>query len=233
MTSPSATEVQALFNRIAPVYDQLNTILSLGQHRIWKKMAVKWSQVEPGNIALDLCCGSGDLAEMLAQRVGPMGRVYGVDFSCNLLEVARERLAGSPVGQRIQWQQGDALALEFPDQYFDAATLGYGLRNVGNIPRCLSELHRVLKPQAYAAILDLHRPSSEVVRGFQQWYLDTVVVPAAARLGFTEEYAYLAPSLERFPTGPEQEALAKEAGFRRATHYTLAVGMMGCLVVQA
>ncbi len=227
----SATEVQALFDRIAPVYDQLNGLLSLGQHRIWKQMAVKWSGVKPGDTALDLCCGSGDLAQMLARRVGN-GQVYGIDFSCQLLKVARERLHTSPLRQRIHWQQGDALALTFPDAFFDAATLGYGLRNVGDIPRCLQELGRVLKPQACAAILDLHRPPSAAVRAFQQWYLETVVVPAAARLGFSQEYAYLAPSLAQFPTGPEQETLAQAAGFAQATHYPLAAGMMGCLVLR-
>lgn len=91
-------------------------------------------------------------------------------------------------------------------------------------------MYRVLKPGAKAAVLDFHRPTQQPLRTFQQWYLDSIVVPAAKQLGLTEEYAYIAPSLERFPTGPEQVSLAQKAGFT-ATHYPIAIGMMGVLVM--
>ena len=113
-----------------------------------------------------------------------------------------------------------------------ALTMGYGLRNLIDISQGLSELHRVLKPGAKAAVLDFHRPSSEWVGQFQQWYLDTIVVPAAARFGLSEEYAYIGPSVERFPIGNEQVSLAHAAGFSEAVHYPLAGGMMGILVAQ-
>lgn len=230
IVTPPASEVRDLFNRIAPVYDQLNTWLSLGQHRIWKQMAVKWSHPLPGNIGLDLCCGSGDLAQLLAQQIGATGEVYGVDFSAALLAVAHQRAENQYPRPPIYWVEADALNLPFEDNYFDCATMGYGLRNVTSIPRCLSELYRVLKPGAKAAILDFHRPTHPSMRVFQQWYLDTIVVPAAQQLGLTAEYAYIAPSLERFPTGQEQVKLAKQAGFS-ATHYPIAMGMMGVLVI--
>lgn len=228
--TPPASEVRDLFNRIAPVYDQLNTWLSLGQHRVWKQMAVKWSHPLPGNIGLDLCCGSGDLAQLLAQQIGATGEVYGVDFSAALLAVADQRAQNRYPPPPIHWVEADALNLPFEDNYFDCATMGYGLRNVTSIPRCLSELYRVLKPGAKAAILDFHRPPHPSMRVFQQWYLDTIVVPAAKQLGLTAEYAYIAPSLERFPTGQEQVKLAKQAGFS-AIHYPIAMGMMGVLVI--
>lgn len=229
MTTP-ASEIRDLFDRIAPVYDQLNNGLSLGQHRIWKRMALKWSAATPGDIALDLCCGSGDLAQLLARQVGATGQVYGVDFSSGLLAIAGQRIKHQYPPLPIRWVEANALDLPFADHYFDAATMGYGLRNVTDIPRCLSELYRVLKPGAKAAILDFHRPKQPLMRAFQQWYLENAVVPAAERLGLTEEYAYIAPSLERFPTGREQVGLAQKAGFT-ATHYPIAGGMMGVLVV--
>lgn len=229
MTTP-ASEIRDLFDRIAPVYDQLNNGLSLGQHRIWKRMALKWSAAAEGDIALDLCCGSGDLAQLLARQVGATGQVYGVDFSSALLAIAEQRIKNQYPPLPIRWVEANALDLPFADHYFDAATMGYGLRNVTDIPRCLSELYRVLKPGAKAAILDFHRPKQPLMRAFQQWYLENAVVPAAERLGLTEEYAYIAPSLERFPTGREQVSLAQKAGFT-ATHYPIAGGMMGVLVV--
>ncbi|OKH21208.1 bifunctional demethylmenaquinone methyltransferase/2-methoxy-6-polyprenyl-1,4-benzoquinol methylase [Hydrococcus rivularis NIES-593] len=229
--SPAASEIQAIFDRIAPVYDQLNNWLSLGQHRIWKLMAVKWSEPSPGDVALDLCCGSGDLAKLLARQVGSTGRVIGVDFSKEQLAIARQRNSSQFSPFPIEWVEGDALSLSFDDNTFDCATMGYGLRNVTDIPRCLQELYRVLKPSAKAAILDFHRPEQSLMLAFQQWYLQTIVVPTARRFGLTEEYAYISPSLERFPTGIEQIKLAYEAGFARAIHYPIAGGMMGVLVI--
>ncbi len=226
-----SSEIKALFDRIAPVYDQLNNWLSLGQHRIWKLMAVKWSNPSPGDVGLDLCCGSGDLAQLLARQVGATGHVTGVDFSAEQLAIARQRASVQFPRLPLSWVEADALNLPFDDSYFDCATMGYGLRNVTDIPRCLQELHRVLKPGAKAAILDFHRPSQLTLRAFQQWYLQTIVVPTAQRFGLTEEYAYINPSLERFPTGSEQVKLANDAGFAAATHYPIAGGLMGILVL--
>jgi ubiquinone/menaquinone biosynthesis methyltransferase len=225
-------QIQEIFNRIAPIYDQLNDLLSLGQHRIWKQMTVKWSDTQPGDTCLDLCCGSGDLALLLAKQTGVTGKVFGLDFSAEQLAIASHRHPSiiSPSSQ-INWIEGDALNLPFADNYFDSATMGYGLRNVTDIPRSLKELYRVLKPGAKAAILDLHRPQNHLMQSFQQWYLENLVVPTAEKFGMTQEYAYINPSLAKFPTGSEQIALARQAGFTTATHYPIAGAMMGVLVV--
>lgn len=227
----SADSVRDLFNRIAPIYDELNDRLSFGQHHIWKKMTVKWSQAKPGDTCLDICCGSGDLTQLLAERVGPRGQVIGLDFSSEQLVVAQQRTQHQAPHAPIQWVEGDALHLPFADHTFDAITMGYGLRNVGDIPGCLREIYRVLKPNAKAAILDFHRPTNPLVRTFQQWYLDAIVVPTATNYGCTEEYAYIAPSLDRFPTGDEQKKLAQQVGFSTVVHYPIAGGTMGVLVV--
>lgn len=224
-------DVRAIFNRIAPVYDQLNNWLSLGQHHIWKEMTIKWSGAKTGDTCIDLCCGSGDLALRLTRRIGKTGQVYGVDFSPNLLATAQERSQQQYPPPAVSWIEADVLNLPFEDNQFDAATMGYGLRNVKDILRSLKEIHRVLKPGAKAAILDFHRPNNQQLRAFQQWYLNSIVVPMAERMDLKDEYAYISPSLDRFPTGDEQKELAIQAGFASVTHYPIVNGMMGVLVV--
>ncbi len=228
----TSTDIQAIFNRIAPVYDRLNNDLSLGIHWVWKQMAVSWSGAETGSTCLDICCGSGDLTQLLAKQVGTTGTVIGADFApAQLANAAAKIETIYPPLNNIEWVEADALSLPFANDYFDAATMGYGLRNVTDIPCCLAELHRVLKVDSKVAILDFHRPSGKLIRHFQQWYLDAIVVPKAAQLGMTDEYAYLNPSLDRFPTGTEQVELGLTAGFSHATHYPIAGGMMGILVL--
>lgn len=191
-------------------------------------MAVQWSQASPGDTCLDLCCGSGDLAILLARQVQSQGQVIGLDFAESQLAIARQRGRYWP---QIEWQLGDALAIPYPEGSFAALTMGYGLRNVTDIPGCLREIRRVLKSGGKAAILDFNHPECSWVETFQQWYLETIVVPAAKTLGLTAEYAYLLPSLAQFPTGSEQVKLALEAGFKTAVHYPIAAGMMGVLVL--
>ena len=228
----TATDIQAIFNRIAPVYDRLNNDLSLGIHWVWKQMAVAWSGAKSGDTCLDICCGSGDLTQLIAKQVGATGTVIGADFAPAQLENAAVKIADIyPPLDRIEWVEADALNLPFTDNYFDAATMGYGLRNVTDIPRCLAELYRVLKPHTKVAILDFHRPNNNLIRSFQQWYLDAIVVPKATELGMTDEYAYLNPSLDRFPIGSEQVKLGLAAGFSHVIHYPIAGGMMGILVL--
>lgn len=229
--SPAAAEIKAIFDRIAPVYDQLNDRLSFGQHRIWKLMAVKWSEPILGDHALDICCGSGDLALLLAKKVGSRGKVTGLDFAGEQLVIARQRQAVKCPTVPMDWLEGDALNLPFSDNQFDCATMGYGLRNVTNIPLALQELYRVLKPGAKASLLDFHRPSQDYMQTFQNWYLTNVVVPTAEDMGMKEEYAYINPSVTRFPNGTEQIKLAQAAGFSQAVHYPLMGGMMGILVL--
>jgi demethylphylloquinol methyltransferase len=229
-STASAQDIQAIFNRIAPAYDRLNDQLSLGLHRVWKQMAVKWSQPCLGSVCLDVCCGSGDLARSLAQQVGVEGQVYGLDFSGAQLAIAQQRSEQIPAPCLIRWVEGDALQLPFQSNQFDSATMGYGLRNVTDILLSLKELHRVLKPGAKVAILDFHRPANPQLRAFQQWYLDHFVVPLAEGMGLRDEYAYISPSLDRFPIGSQQVDLAYQAGFSQAVHYSIAVGMMGVLV---
>ena len=232
LADQSDQSVKSLFNRIAPLYDRFNDQFSLGFHQVWKLMAVKWMDPQPNGCYLDLCCGTGDIAFLIAERIGNKGQIYGVDFAEELLTIASQRselIDPSPV---IIWQQGDALDLGFPDESFDGITVGYGFRNWSNFSQGLKELKRVLKSGKKAALLDFHRPYPIFLQDFQRWFLREQVVPAAEKLGMAEEYAYILPSLDRFPQGTEQIKLARKVGFTAATHYPLVSGMMGVLVVQ-
>ena len=142
----------------------------------------------------------------------------------------RDARGNAATAAPVTWVQGDACALPFAEHSFDAATCGYGLRNVVDIPGALAELLRVLRPGATAALLDFNRSESPLAAAAQRAMLDNVVVPVARAAGVAEEYEYLVPSIQRFPTGREQVALARAAGFERAVHYELAGGLLGVLV---
>ncbi|OMO80150.1 UbiE/COQ5 methyltransferase [Corchorus olitorius] len=198
-----AVERQELFNRIAPVYDNLNDLLSLGQHRIWKRMAVSWS-----------------------------GLVKGLDFSKEQLSIAssRQYLLSKACYNNIEWVEGDALDLPFSNGYFDAITMGYGLRNVVDKRQAMREMFRVLKPGSRVSILDFNKTTQLLTAMFQEWMIDNVVVPTATVYGLAKEYQYLKTSIKEFLTGEELEKLALEVGFSKARHYEIGGGLMGNLV---
>ncbi|GAA0168807.1 methyltransferase [Lithospermum erythrorhizon] len=223
---------QALFSRIAPVYDNLNDLLSLGHHRVWKRMAVSWSGAKEGDSVLDVCCGSGDLAFLLSERVGLDGQIIGLDFAKEQLLVAqsRQHLRSKACYKNIKWIEGNALCLPFPDSYFDAITIGYGLRNVVDIPKAMEEMCRVLKPGSVLSVLDFNKSSEPLTSLLQEWMIDNVVVPVASSYGLESEYKYLKSSIKEFRTGKELEKVALEAGFCSATHYEIGGGLMGNLV---
>ncbi|KAL3501162.1 hypothetical protein ACH5RR_035611 [Cinchona calisaya] len=227
-----STDRQRLFNRIAPVYDNLNDLLSLGQHRIWKRMAVSWSGAKEGDSVLDVCCGSGDLAFLLSEKVGPTGKVFGLDFSEEQLFIAssRQHLQSKLCYKNIKWIQGNALDLPFPESSFDAVTIGYGLRNVVDRQKALLELYRVLKPGSKVSVLDFNKSTNPFSTSIQEWMIDYIVVPVADSYGLANEYRYLKSSIKEFLTGEELEKLASEAGFSNAKHFEIGGGLMGNLV---
>ena len=239
MLKPGDPEaVRELFERIAPRYDQLNDLLSLGLHRLWKRQAVTWLRPRPGQQLLDLCCGTGDLALVLAAKVRPRGRVLGMDAALAPLQLARRRAASQP-WLAVEWRQGDALETGLAPASQDGAVIAYGLRNLADPAAALRELRRVLRPGARAAVLDFNRPDlseglpAQLTAGFQRLYLRRLVVPAARRVGLPEQYAYLEASLENLPLASEQQRLALQAGFRQACHRPLAAGLMGMLELVA
>jgi demethylmenaquinone methyltransferase / 2-methoxy-6-polyprenyl-1,4-benzoquinol methylase len=200
--SLASGEVRAMFDRIAPVYDVMNRLMTVGLDGRWRRLAAE-SVVRPGSAVLDACCGTGDLA-LAGEREG--GRVTGLDFSERMLERAR-RKSGT-----IEWVRGDLLELPFPDESFDAATVGFGVRNVEDLEAGLRELERVLKPRGRLACLEITRPRG-VLRPFFRLWFDGLVPLAGKVLPGGKAYAYLPASVRRFP-GPEDLAEAmRRAGF--------------------
>ncbi len=194
--------VQGMFDRIAPVYDVMNRVMTAGLDRRWRRLAVR-EVVWPGDRVLDACCGTGDLA-IEAERRG--GRVVGLDFSEPMLARAR-RKSGT-----IEWVRGDALALPFDDGAFDAATVGFGVRNLQDLEGGLNELARVLRPGGKLAVLEITRPRGILRPFFRLWF--DVLVPVAGRvLPGGKAYTYLPASVRRFPGPEDLSALLERAGF--------------------
>jgi ubiquinone/menaquinone biosynthesis methyltransferase len=186
-------KVNDLFARVAPRYDLINDLQSFGLHRMWKRRLVRMAGVRSGERALDICCGTGDIAFALA-RAG--AEVNAVDFSEAMLQVAAQRASKS----NPQFQHGDAMHLAFEDGIFDAVTVGYGLRNLSSWEAGLREMHRVAKPGARLLVLDFGKPDNAVLRALYFAYL-RVVVPVFGRLfcGDSATHAYILESLQRYP----------------------------------
>jgi demethylmenaquinone methyltransferase/2-methoxy-6-polyprenyl-1,4-benzoquinol methylase len=216
--------VQAMFDTIATHYDRVNDLMTAGAHRQWKRQVVALAALAPGGKALDLATGTGDIAFLLADRVGSQGEIVGLDFSEGMLAIARERdLEGRP----ITWVQGDMTALDLPDASFDAVTVGYGLRNVTDLDRALSEIHRVLRPGGRAVSLDLGKPRFRLIR----WGADVYsfrVVPLIGGLvsGNRDAYKYLPTSNLSFVDQRELAKRMEAVGFTEVQVHDRAMGAM-------
>jgi demethylmenaquinone methyltransferase / 2-methoxy-6-polyprenyl-1,4-benzoquinol methylase len=194
--------VRSMFDRIAPVYDAMNRVMTVGLDRSWRRATVE-AVVQPGDRVLDACCGTGDLA-VAAEREG--GRVTGLDFSGEMLERARRK------SETIEWVQGDLLELPFADGAFDAATVGFGVRNVADLERALAELRRVLRPGGRLAILEITQPRG-VLRPFFSLWFDRVVPLLGRVLPGGSAYTYLPASVRRFPRAEDLADLLRAQGF--------------------
>ncbi len=233
MKATDPIEVKKLFNSIAPSYDRLNDLFSLGLHRVWKKQLISWVDPQSGGYWIDVCCGTGDMAIELARRLGPGGAVLGFDAAEEPLAKAVKRAQKISL-LNISWMKADALATGLDSNTFDGAVMAYGLRNLSDPLAGLIELRRLLRKGASAGILDFNKTNEGTITGrFQQFYLRKLVVPMAAKLGMRKEYAYLEASIKNFPSGKEQEELALEAGFSKALHRPLAANQMGALLLKA
>jgi len=208
MTHDSGTlrpdAVRGMFDRIAPVYDVMNRVMTAGLDRSWRRLAVE-AVIQPGDRVLDACCGTGDLA-VAAEREG--GIVTGLDFSPRMLERARKK------SETVTWIEGDLLALPFDEGSFDAATVGFGVRNVADLEAALAELHRVLRPGGRLAILEITQPRGGLRPFFSLWF-ERIVPLLGKILPGGKAYTYLPASVRRFPGAEELAALLEQRGFEQ------------------
>jgi demethylmenaquinone methyltransferase / 2-methoxy-6-polyprenyl-1,4-benzoquinol methylase len=209
-------QVRAMFDRIAGLYDVMNSVMTAGLHHRWRERAADLAALAPGDRALDVATGTGDLALELARRVGPSGEVVASDFSEGMLDVARRKAAG--VGN-VRWEQANALALPYGDGEFAAATVGFGARNFSDLPRGLAEMARVVRPGGRVVILEITTPTKPPLSTFFRLWFDRVV----PLLGRDEAYTYLPNSVKRFP-GPQALAAEMAAAGLRDIRWILTAG---------
>jgi demethylmenaquinone methyltransferase / 2-methoxy-6-polyprenyl-1,4-benzoquinol methylase len=217
-----ATQVRGMFDRIAAVYDLMNTAMTAGLHHRWRERAADRSELGPGAVALDACCGTGDLAFELARRVEPGGRVIGSDFAEQMLDLARRKATERGV-ESVRFEFGDAMALSYDDETFDAVTVGFGVRNLADLDRGIGELTRVLKPGGRLVILEITNPRRPPLSTFFGLWFDRIVPLLGTLAGDRDAYTYLPESVKRFPP-PEGLALIMDRAGVEGIRYTVLAG---------
>jgi demethylmenaquinone methyltransferase/2-methoxy-6-polyprenyl-1,4-benzoquinol methylase len=214
------------FNSIAVRYDFMNTILSFGLHYLWKRQSVKALGLKPGDRVVDVCGGTGDLSILAARAVGPKGRVVLYDINRAMIEGARPKISQASLADRIILVQGDAESLSFPEGRFDAAMVGFGIRNLTHMERGLAEMHRVLKPGGKLMCLECSLPTSFWFLALYDFY-SFRFMPFVGKLlaGSREAYVYLPESIRKFPSPDELTSLLGNIGFSRLTYQRLTNGI--------
>jgi demethylmenaquinone methyltransferase/2-methoxy-6-polyprenyl-1,4-benzoquinol methylase len=211
-----------MFDRVARRYDLVNTVLSGGTDAGWRRRAARATGLAPGGSAVDVACGSGKLTAVLAGIAGKRGRVVGLDFSPQMLEIARRDHPG------IEFLEGDALNLPLDDATFDASTISFGLRNLADPVRGLREMQRVVKPGGRSVVLEFVRPPDNLVGGAYRLYLRTLLPAVGGVLsGQLAAYRYLSDTIDSYRTPAELQHMAKAAGWSNVTYASLAMGTVG------
>ena len=211
------TQVRAMFDRIARVYDRMNSVMTAGMHHRWRERAADLAQVGPGSTALDVATGTGDLAVELARRGA---EVTGIDFAPAMLEIARRKAPG------LRFEEGDALNLAQPDGSFDAVTVGFGARNFSDLDRGLSEMARVTKPGGRVVVLEITTPQKPPLSWFFRAWFDSVVPRLGRIAGDPDAYTYLPSSVRRFPDPEELAARMAAAGLAEVRWVLTAGGII-------
>jgi demethylmenaquinone methyltransferase/2-methoxy-6-polyprenyl-1,4-benzoquinol methylase len=229
--SDKATRVRGMFAAIAPSYDLNNRVHSLWLDQAWRRFAVRHAQVRPGDRVLDVACGTGDLTQAFARR-SPASQVLGVDFTPQMLDVARvkQRTQPADTAAKLSYMEGDAMALDLPSASFDVVSIAFGIRNVQHPSRALAEFFRVLRPGGRLIILEFDAPRFLPARWLNSWYCAKVMPRTATLISGDRSgaYRYLPASVGAFMPREELVKLMGAAGFAKATARSLTMGICAC-----
>ena len=225
-------QVRAMFDRIAGVYDRMNSVMTAGLHHHWRRRAADLAGLGPGQRALDVATGTGDLALELARRVAPGGTVVGADFSERMLELARDKAAAErivgrvPADAQVRFETANALALPYGDAEFDAATVGFGARNFSDLPRGLGEMTRVVRPGGRVVVLEITTPTGPPLSTFLDMWFDHIVPVLGRVAGDADASSYLPSSVRRFPPPEALAAIMWTCGLRSVRYVITAGGII-------
>lgn len=220
-------KVAAVFHSVAQQYDVMNDLMSLGIHRWWKWVTIEIARMRPGQRVLDLAGGSGDLAKLLAQAVGPSGEVFLADINASMLAKGRDRLLDNGWAQSIHYVQANAECLPFTENYFDGITMGFGLRNVTNKEAALRSMYEVCRPGGKLMILEFSAPVLPGLQPIYDWYSFHILPKIGQWVAKDEEaYRYLVESIRMHPTQEALKIMIEEAGFADCRYLNLSGGIV-------
>jgi len=226
MNKKKSKIVRSYFNSIALRYDLMNTLLSFGIHHLWKRNTIKTCKLKNGDIVLDLCGGTADLSISAGKIIGQNGKVVLYDFSLEMIETGISKVKKNNLSGRITPVCGNAEIISFPDNTFDAAFIGFGLRNLSDIEKGLKDIHRVLKPGSSLICLEFSQPVTPWFRKFYDFYSSNIL-PFLGKIitGSEEAYSYLHDSIRDFPLPDRLSEIMQQSGFKKVTYKRLTNGI--------
>ena len=232
MRYKKTNEVKSIFNNISCSYDFLNSLLSLGLHKYWKKTLVDLLKPIDGENWADLCCGTGDLSFLIFKKVRPNGSVTGIDSAKEILNIAMEK-SKLIENKFISWEMQDILEIDEDLKNYDGICMSYGLRNLVNVEEGLKKVFNLLSDTGRAGFLDFnHSKFNSISDLFQKIYLRFVVVPISKIFRLSKEYSYIEKSIKNFPKGNELMLIAKGVGFKKVEYRTIFFNQMGILILE-
>ena len=232
MRYKKTNEVKTIFNKISCSYDFLNSLLSLGLHKYWKKTLVDLLKPIDGENWADLCCGTGDLSFLIFKKVRPNGSVTGIDSAKEILNIAMEK-SKLIENKFISWEMQDILEIDEDLKNYDGICMSYGLRNLVNVEEGLKKVFNLLSDTGRAGFLDFnHSKFNSISDLFQKIYLRFIVVPISKIFKLSKEYSYIEKSIKNFPKGNELMLIAKGVGFKKVEYRTIFFNQMGILILE-
>jgi demethylmenaquinone methyltransferase/2-methoxy-6-polyprenyl-1,4-benzoquinol methylase len=218
--------VHGVFSSVASKYDVMNDLMSLGIHRIWKEAMMDWLAPRAGQHLLDVAGGTGDVAFRFLGRAGAGARATVLDMTAAMLDEGRQRAEAGQLAERLDWIVGDAMALPFADNTFDAYTISFGIRNVVRIPDALAEAHRVLKPGGRLMVLEFSQiPNALMQKAYDLYSFNVIPRMGQIVAGDRDSYQYLVESIRRFPDQETFAAMIRRAGFAQVKYRNLTLGI--------